>query len=257
MFVKNYHEKNINLTFCINSFFNCVNKAPSVNEEDYKKEQKEYEVLKEKLTIDKSEFFKENKEAIMKKTSLFKKLKDTATKFSEVNTDSTFFLKDVTLNAINYRIGRSKEADKIVFLPKRQENISRYYQFKEAYEQLYSCEENANESCENMKVGVLKEFLDIKYAFVIDGYTIVEPSIDKKDSFMSGLYYGSVLVYDIINDKPLYRYAYTGTNSEQISYRDSGNSFMKQNPIDVIKNDFEKNVSSALRKETKKYFNFN
>lgn len=68
----------------------------------------------------------------MKKISLFKKLKDTATKFSEVNTDSTFFLKDVTLNAINYRIRRSKEVD--FFLPKRQESISRYYQFKEAYE---------------------------------------------------------------------------------------------------------------------------
>lgn len=58
MFVKNYHENILTLLSVSILFFNCVNKTPSVNEEDYKKEQKGYEVLKEKLTIDKSEFFK-------------------------------------------------------------------------------------------------------------------------------------------------------------------------------------------------------
>jgi len=254
------------------SFFNCVNKNPSLNEEDYKKEQLEYEALKKKINGDKTAFFNDNKEAIMEKIRLFKKLKDTATTFSNVNTDSTFFLKDVNLNAINYTLfefglrrndkmlkstsKRNNKSEKVVFLPKREENYSKYYSFKEEYEQLYACEENANQSCEHMEVKVLKEFLDIKYAFIFEGFTIIKPSLDKKDSFSSGLFYCDVLVYDIINNKPLYKYSFSATNSKQISYRESNKSYLNEKPIDVIKNDFRKNIRSALYKETKKYFNF-
>ena len=112
-------------------FFNCVNKTPSLNEEEYKKKQIEYEALKERLNGNKAVFFDENKDTIMKKIALFKKLKDTITEFPDVNIDSLFFLKNVSLNAVNNnrsrsyneRFGNRIDGEKAVFLSKR-ENLS-------------------------------------------------------------------------------------------------------------------------------------
>ena len=52
----------------------CVDKNPQLNEEDYKKEQQEYELRKAKLEGGNKSFFIENKEAIFNKINLFKKI---------------------------------------------------------------------------------------------------------------------------------------------------------------------------------------
>ncbi len=237
-------------------FFNCVNKTPNLSEEDYKKEQLEYEALKKKLSADKSVFFKKNKDSLMKKISLFKKLKDSSTVFSDVNIDSLFYLKNVQLHSDNYRAGRLKQGDKAIFLSKNDKKIFERTSLPENYEQLYSCLEN-NQSCKYMETAILKDFLAIKYAFIVDGYTIMEPSIQDKSNFKSGLFFSTVLVYDLVKNKPLYKYSFSATNSKEISYRDSNRSYLKEKPRDVIKRDFNNNILLSFRKESKKHFNFN
>lgn len=64
------------------------------------------------------------------------------------------------------------------------------------------------------------------------------------------------MVYDLVNNKPLFDYHYTATSSEQISYRENKNGFSVDKPIDAIKRDFKRNVVTALAKKTKKHFNF-
>ncbi len=237
--------------------FNCVNKNPSLNEEDYKKRQLEYETLKKKLSVNRSLFFEENKDSIMKKIRLFKKLKDSSTVFSDVNTDSLFYLKNAQLYATNYRTGSLKQGDKAIFLPKNDEKVFENTSLPENYEQLYSCLEDLEQSCKYMETDILKSFLDIKYAFIIQGYKIIKPSIENKTNFKSGLFFSTILVYDLVKNKPLYKYSFTATNSEQISYRDSNRSYLREDPIDAIKRDFNTNILVAFRKESKKHFNFN
>lgn len=248
--------KNSLLLLALFLCFNCINKTPDVDEEEYKKTQLEYEALKQELSISKDAFFTENKDSLIKKVNLFKRLKDTVTVFENVNKDSLFFLKEVQLTSLNYSLGRqTKVGEKVVFLPKRAEKFADVLSFYETYKQLYSCEDNNIEACKGMKTAVLKEFLDIKYAFVFEGYIIIEPSLDAKDSFASGLFFGSVLVYDLVKNKPLYQYSFTATNSEEISYREGG--ILSEKPIEVIKRDFNSNISKAFREKTKKHFNFN
>lgn len=246
------------LLICSFIFFSCINKNPKLNEEDFKNEQLAYENIKKKVNENKVQFFNEHRDSLMKKIRLFKKLKDTATVFKNVNSDTTFFFKNVRLNAINYNLGiKSIEGKEAIFLNRTMTApISKYKSLSESYAQLYSCLDTDDESCTYIEKPFLQQLLDIKYAFVIDGYTLIEPNIESKKSFQSGLFVGSVLVYDLIHNKPLYRYAYSAQNSEQITYREQ-RSYFKEKPLDVIKDDFENNIIVSFRKATKKHFNFN
>ena len=170
----------------------CVDKNPQLNEEDYKKEQQEYELRKAKLEGGNKSFFIENKEAIFNKINLFKKLKDTATVFEDVNDAEDFYLNEIKLQSINYNIG-NKEGLKVVFIEKEKDGKPAFYhKLEEPYDALYFCETNDKDKCSNLDLNVIKEFLDIKYVFVVDGYRLMEPKIIGTKSFESGLFIANI-----------------------------------------------------------------
>lgn len=233
----------------------CVEKDPQLSEADYRKEQQEYEQLKAKLEGGNKSFFLENKEAIFSKINLFKKLKDTTTLYENVNNTEDFYLDDIKLQAINYNIG-NKEGLKAVFLEKEKDGTPSFNRkLEEPYDALYFCESNDEDKCSNLDLDVIKEFLDIKYVFIINGYRLMEPKITGSKSFESGLFIADIVVYDIDNDKPIYNYSVSATNNEEISVVSLGRGAYDLSDH-YIANDFNNNINENMRVETEKYFNF-
>jgi len=233
----------------------CVEKNPQLDEADYKKEQQEYELLKAKLEGGNKSFFIENKDEIFSKINLFKKLKDTATVFEDVNDTEDFYLNDVKLQSINYNIG-NKEGLKVVFIEKEKEGKpSFYHKLEEPYDALYFCETNDKGKCSNLDLDVIKEFLDIKYVFLINGYRLMEPKITGSKSFESGLFIADIVVFDIENNKPIYNYSVSATNNEEISVVSLGKGAYDLSDH-YLTNDFNKNINQNMREETEKHFNF-
>ncbi len=233
----------------------CVEKNPQLDEVDYKKEQQEYELLKAKLEGGNKSFFIENKDEIFSKINLFKKLKDTATVFEDVNDTKDFYLNDVKLQSINYNIG-NKEGLKVVFIEKEKEGKpSFYHKLEEPYDALYFCETNDKDKCSNLDLDLIKEFLDIKYVFIINGYRLMEPKITGSKSFESGLFIADIVVFDIENNKPIYNYSVSATNNEEISVVSLGKGAYDLSDH-YLTNDFNKNINQNMREETEKHFNF-
>ena len=233
----------------------CVEKNPQLDEADYKKEQQEYELLKAKLEGGNKSFFIENKDAIFSKINLFKKLKDTATVFEDVNDAEDFYLNDVKLQSINYNIG-NKEGLKVVFIEKEKEGKpSFYHKLEEPYDALYFCETNDEEKCSSLDSDVIQEFLDIRYVFIIDGYRLMEPKKMGMKSFEPGLFAADIVVYDIDEDKPIYNYSISATNNDEISVVNMGGRAYDLTDHYLI-NDFNKNINENMRVETEKYFYF-
>lgn len=233
----------------------CVEKNPQLDEVDYKKEQQEYELLKAKLEGGNKSFFIENKDEIFSKINLFKKLKDTATVFEDVNDTEDFYLNDVKLQSINYNIG-NKEGLKVVFIEKEKEGKpSFYHKLEEPYDALYFCETNDKDKCSNLDLDLIKEFLDIKYVFIINGYRLMEPKITGSKSFESGLFIADIVVFDIENNKPIYNYSVSATNNEEISVVSLGKGAYDLSDH-YLTNDFNKNINQNMREETEKHFNF-
>lgn len=233
--------------------FSCIDKKPELSAADYKKKQEDYERLKTELSKDKTAFYNENKDSLMAKIELFKKLKDTATVYTNINEDETFFLDSEPIKAINFH-GSADAQIKAVFLTKGDDSFTNH-KFNEPYSRLYVCAENEEDkSCSSLQSAVLENFLALKYAFVIDGYRLMEPDIEGEDGFSSGLFLGSILVYDLQKDSPIYEFTFTASNSDEVKYMTGG--YMDQNPQHVLNRDFEANIIESIKENCKKHFNF-
>lgn len=269
--------KNIPLLLCsIVLVCSCVDKNPELDEEKYKQLQLTYENDKSSLETNKTEFFNTHKATIVHKIELFKKLKDSTNAFTGVNVDSTFYLKGVHIKTINFprsfthssaeqfkqsllgkrSVGTKNDgAEKAIFLPK-QGNEFAENNFVESYSNLYGCDlAKIDSECANMSVERLQEFLDLKYAFIIQGYRMVEPSLEDSKNFTAGIFFATIVAYDLTTEKPILSFSSVATNSDEVSYRKGG--YLNQKPTEIIKQDFEQSIKKELGKSCLKHFDVN
>jgi hypothetical protein len=189
-------------------------------------------------------------------------LKDSTTKFEEVNSDPEFYLPARSLRAINYNKGKNLHGnsessvlntgvDKIVFLPVEGNEFAEN-SYEEAYQYLYDCD-FVGDDCSTISTDILKDFVDLKYAFIIKGYRITEPKIQPDDTFESGLFMAMITVFDITNSKAIYQFTSVASNSEEVSFREDG--FLSQEPQHEIERDFDGNIGSEIWKSVQTHFN--
>lgn len=242
------------LLFALLLFSSCVDKNPELNEEDYRLAQQEYEKMKAEIDGGNEAFFTEHKNEVFNKINLFKRLKDSTNVFENVNKKEGFYLENVKLQAINFKIGNI-DGEKVIFLPKNKTGKSLFnYKLSEPYEALYYCEKH-EEKCSHLKAEVLQEFIDIKYVFVLNGYRVLEPKIIDGSSFQSGLFIGDITVYDIDADKPIYNYVINASNNDEVSYASFGNDNKMLTDL-YLQNDFNDNIYKSIVEATEKHFNF-
>lgn len=247
-------------------FVSCVNKTPELNEEEYILFQQEYEANKKKSTEQKEQFFAEYKDEIKLKLDLIESLKDSTRTFDVEIKDEDYFLDGLTLTPINnksirgsyYREEPSNDESaasiNVVFLAVNGNDFAEY-KYEEPYNKLYDFDfETSNTSELEVDYNELKQFVDLKYAFISQGYRVMEPTLGADDTFESGMFFGTYVFYDLVNNKPLYSIVTSASNSEEISFTE--NKYYKRKEIDVIKGDFEMNITTEITKSLKKHFVF-
>lgn len=244
--------------FTLLSIFSCVDEDPQLDSEKYKAIQKSYEEDKKALNFEKNDFFVKNKSIVEEKINLIADLKDSLKEFKDIPSDSNFILEGEILNNLNFSSlsysrhkNNKKEAINTIFVNKNGYESTSY--MKEPYYKLYDFDFSDTTTKQfGIPEATINTFLKIKYVFILNGFTLSEPSIQDNVNFNSGLYFGSVIVYDMDNRKPLYQYTYMAESSEEINYRKG----YGQSGSSAIKNDFTNNINKALISETKKHFNF-
>ncbi|MBO0590749.1 hypothetical protein I2486_04950 [Cellulophaga sp. E16_2] len=253
--------------------FSCVDKNPEVDETKYLTAQKEYEEKKETLTKSKGLYFKENSAAIIAKITNLHKLADSTNTFKEASTDSTLFYRSSAINFINFPnyivTDKSKSVNysSFEFRPKEKSNVpSKSAVFiakennefakqniKDVLEHLYSCTDTPLDiSCTSLNEEELEQFKDISLAFIIEGYSVMDPKLDAADNFSSGLFFASITAIDIEKNYPILKFNVTATNSDQIEYREGG--FMNESPSQKINEDYRNNIRKAILAACKKHF---
>jgi len=260
-----------NLLFLLSSllFFSaCIDKDPKLDEAKYMSMQQEYEANKNEIASVKTSFYNDNQETLSKRIAMFRKIKDSSNQFTGVSTDTTYFHQKDALRMTNFpmQLGRnftiprtsgSKakiDAKTAIFIAK-DGNAYAEGAFSAFYEELFDCEPNKiSAACTDLKVAKLQDFLNLKYAFVVAGHTLTEPSLEGSSNFSPGIFVANIIAYDLSEDKPILNFSVVATNSDEVSYREGG--FLSANPLDEIKGDFRVNIQKALWEGCKKHFNF-
>ncbi|WP_158974545.1 hypothetical protein [Cellulophaga sp. L1A9] len=253
--------------------FSCVNKSPEVDETKYLTAQKEYEQKKETLTKNKGVYFKGNSTAIIAKINSLNKLADSTNTFNEASNDSTLFYRSAAINFINFPSYIVTDKDKSVnsssfeFRAKQKSNVpSKSAVFiakennkfakqniKDVLSDLYSCTNIPLDiTCTSLNETELEQFKDISLAFIIEGYSIMDPKLDDADNFSSGLFFATITAVDVEKNHPILKFDVSATNSDKIEYREGG--YMNESPSQKISEDYRKNIRTALLAACKKHF---
>lgn len=266
--------KNLFTTLLFSSLlFSCVSKSPEVDETKYLTAQKEYEQKKETLTKSKGLYFKENSPAIIAKINNLHKLADSTNTFHEASNDSTLFYRSAAINFINFPSHIVTDKNKSVslsnfeFRAKQKSNLpSRSAVFiakennkfakqniKDVLVDLYSCTNTPLDiTCTSLNEEELEQFKDISFAFIIEGYSVMDPRLDDADNFSSGLFFATITAIDVEKNYPILKFDVSATNSNKIEYREGG--FMNESPSQKISEDYRKNIRKALIAACKKHF---
>ncbi|WP_449619019.1 hypothetical protein [Spongiimicrobium salis] len=246
----------------------CIDKNPKIDESKYIAMQQEYESEKSDLASVKTNFLSANKASINEKLLFFEKIKDSAYSSDQVLLDSTYYLSDTPVKLVNFpmslkqrfvmsttRTSRNTDDDtrqKAIFLA-RQGNEFAEKAFSEHYQEIYPCEDSLEGNlCSDLKMNDLKTFLDLKYAFVVDGYRITEPALEDSKNFTPGLFFAAVVVHDIEKNEALIRFNIAASNSEEVQYREGG--YLDEDPLKKIQSDFEINIKKEIWAACQKHF---
>ncbi|MBA6315319.1 hypothetical protein [Cellulophaga baltica] len=253
--------------------FSCVDKNPEVDEKKYLTAQKEYEQKKETLSKSKGLYFKENSAAIIAKINSLHTLADSTNTFKEASTDSTLFYRSSAINFINFpnyivtdksksvnyssfefkAKQKSTEPSKSAVFIAKENNEFAKQNINDVLDDLYSCINTPLDiTCTSLNEEELEQFKNISLAFVIEGYSVMDPKLDDSDNFSSGLFFASITAIDIEKNYPILKFDVTATNSDQIEYREGG--FMNESPSQKINEDYRTNIKKAIIAACKKHF---
>ena len=255
------------ITFLL--FTSCVDRNPELDEDDYIEFQAKYESYIKNVSTDKAEYYAAHKVELQEKIELFKTLKDSTQVFEDANEADDFYFNDVILNAVNYSSSlydmannhnnrrnlnnSDKKVAKVAFLPVNNNEyaISKY---RESYDLLYNCDFNDDEACGLIEKGILESFLNVEYAFIFQGFDLMQPTLEGSESFSSGMFFGSIVFYDLKAKKALYKFSFSATNSEEISFQET--KYSRSDPQIHLDRDYQTNISKAISTAIKKHFTF-
>lgn len=225
---------------------------------------KEFHAEELKETIDEKEFIEQNKNKILNKIKIFKKLRDTLTVFGDELIDSSFYFQSKPMKAINFSKNDSytkyfndSTKEKIVFIPKHYNDAANDL-IMESYANLYYLEKDKSYDFGRTDLNDIKDFLEVKIAFVVTA-NYYSPEMMNSETFNSGFFAVSIVAYDLEKDIPLVKFYTYASNSNRIKYEYEYNikkSDKKDIAIDAITSDFKQNIRTAIFEACNKHFKF-
>ncbi len=245
------------------TLFSACSNRKEYDPEEYKRQQAEYEKKKREIELEKGLFFADNKQKLIDMVKKVDDLKNQTLELEDVNSDTTFFYNEGIINPINF--GMRFESSFTIARPSaREENadlissiiIEKDSDSEEAFDdplkELRQCLKlNPDIDCINIKVKELTKIANLKYAFIYQKILMQRPTLSGNE-YNSGIFFAQFICYDLVNEKPFYRFTASATSSETVEFRE--NSFSRDANT-YIQRDFNKNIDKGITDAFKKHFN--